>query len=506
MSLLGIDIGTTGCKAEAFSIKGKPLAYAYREYKSAGPSMGRFEQDADLVWDYVCSMIKEINAKLENDPVQALSASVSGDEIVPVDRNGVCLHPVIMSADKRGEDSHRKIIAHFGIEKIYQITGIVSTRKYGINRALWYKSNKPELYNQTWRFLTWEDFIYLRLGLSNPTCSFSSLARLMILDIRKKTVWKEMLDFAGIKTAQFSAGVDSGESIGSVSMKASKELGFLEPPMIVAGGFDQSCAAFGAGVIDDKRAMVGTGTMEALCVSADQPIESESLMLGYYASSLHVVRDMYNCTATNVCGGAMLKWLRDTFFEEEKRRANEAGTDIYEQILSGLSTAPSGLIVLPHFAGSGPPYKDADATGVILGLTLNTTKKDIVLAVLEGITFELRQNIENIERGTGRIIASLLAVGGGAKSDFWLQLKADISGKEVIRIGVNEAGCTAGAMLCWMALNQTNDYGEAVKQFVHEESVFEPDMRRHQNYDEVYAAYKKVYPSTRALTHRLGAK
>ena len=503
MSLLGIDIGTTGCKAEAFSIMGKPLAYAYREYKSADPSVGRFEQDADLVWDHTCSLIKEINAKLKDDPVQILSASVSGDEIVPIDKNGRCLHPVIMSADKRGEDSHRRITAHFGVEKIYHTTGIVSTRKYGINRVLWYKMNKPKLYQQIWRFLTWEDFIYLRLGLSNPRCSFSSLARLMILDIREKTVWKEMLDFTGIKTTQFSTGVNSGVSIGNVSQKVAKELGFIELPVIVAGGFDQACAAFGAGVIDDKRAMVGTGTMEALCVSANQPIESEALMQGYYASSLHVVKDMYTCTATNVCGGAMLKWLRDTFFEEEKKHAKETGTDIYEQILSGLSTAPSGLIILPHFAGSGPPYKDADATGVIIGLTLNTSKADIVLGVLEGITFELRQNIDNIERGTGKTIASLLAVGGGSKSDFWLQLKADITGKKAIRIDVHDAGCTAAAMLCWMALKQTNDYREAVKRFVHPKLVFEPDMRRHQAYEEIYLAYKKVYPSTRKLAQRL---
>ena len=502
MAIIGIDIGTSGCKACVFSEQGNLLNQAYREYTMEENGYGIYELNPEKVWESVKYVIACINKAVREDRVRALSLSVSGDEIIPVDVRGCSLHNAIMSADIRGEQSVRHILNAFDKEYLYHTTGIPIHRKYGINRAVWYQSHRPDIYARVWRFLTWEDFIYCRMGIDNPVCSDSTMARLMILNIHTKVADNALLDHARIDPDKFSKVVPSGTPIGTLPKRLSEELGFTGQPLVVTGGFDQSCAAFGAGIYKSGTAMVGTGTMESLCVCADHPVMSPQLLHGKYPCNIHVVANHYNCTATNVCGGALLKWLRDSICRTEQKSAAARGKEAYDLMLEGLRCDPSGLLVLPHFAGAGPPSKDAESLGAILGLTLKHTTKDIVQAVLEGITFDLRQNIEHIENGAGLHIESLTAVGGGARSDYWLKLKSDITGKPVKKAAVEEAGCVAAAMLSWMALfNKTAE--EAVKTFVRIDKTMAPDTRRHRKYSEFYNAYKQIYPSISGISHQI---
>ena len=503
MSLLGIDIGTTGCKACAFSNNGEVLAYAYREYCMEAKGHGIYELDPEIVWGKVKEIIQQVNKNLKHDFIESLCLSVSGDEVIPMDINGNCLHHVIMSADIRGEQSNKFLIDGIGKETIYKTTGIPPHRKYGINRVLWYKNNLPELYKKTWRFLTWEDFIYYKLGIIDPVCSISSLARLMIINIKTGGPAQELLDYAKIDLEKFSPSIETGKIIEPISKKIARELMFVGEPLIIAGGFDQSFAAFGAGVYRQGDAVISTGTMESLSICNNRPFSSNQLMKGNYPCNIHVLPRTYNCTATNVCGGGMLKWLRDTICEEERQQSEKNQKNVYDLILSGLKYKPTGLLVLPHFSGSGPPSKDSDSLGAILGLSFKHKKKDIIQAVIEGVTFELMQNIENVEKGANVKIETLRAVGGGADSQYWLKLKADMIGKPIWKTAVKEAGCISGAMLCWLALSKGSGVEEAVSTFVKIDKIVEPDMVRHNQYMDLYELYKRVYPNIKEISHGL---
>jgi xylulokinase len=176
LSLLGIDLGTTGCKAVAFSHDGIPLSSAYQEYRLDSPAPGQYELGADDVWQAIAGVIAQVNRSPEvlRAPVTALSLSVSGDEFVLVDRAGNCLHPVLMSMDNRGDEEALWLARELGREQVFAVTGLPVHRKYGLSRMLWYQRHRPDLWARTWKCLTWEEFIYLRLASSrSPTAPLS---------------------------------------------------------------------------------------------------------------------------------------------------------------------------------------------------------------------------------------------------------------------------------------------------------------------------------------------
>ncbi|WP_343248271.1 FGGY-family carbohydrate kinase [Diplocloster hominis] len=545
MSLMGIDIGTTGCKVCAFAEDGTLLSRKYREYGPRNHSSGipnegsRYEEsytgqkkravsqssqeqgrnkhgriiqrdgiyelDSEQVIIDLFECIQAVNHEVKKDPVTALAASVSGDEFVPAGQHGEPLGPVIMSMDERGREETKQLLEQYTKEELYQMTGLPLHHKYGLLRMLWYQNNRPDLEQRIGRYLSWEDLIFQRLAGEDIRCSGRSvLARFMLIDIRTNRYSDKLLQKYSIPEDRLSAPVDPGTVVGMVQSAISEQLGFRSPPLLVAGGFDQSCAALGAGVYKKDSAMVGTGTMESLSVCSERPILSSALLAGGYPCNHHVIPGSYTCTATNVCGGAMLKWVRDQLGREEKQKAAAAGTDVYSELLAQCPDGPTGLLVLPHFAGSGPPSKDAGALGAILGLRLSSTREDLIKGVLEGVTYELRQNMEQLERGCGRPLPSLYASGGGAGSDFWLQLKADITGKTIYKVSCPEAGCAAAAMLAGIGAGIYTDLPQTVPFYVKTGGRFYTNRKNYNIYTEFYEEYVRIYPATAGISHRIG--
>ena len=319
----------------------------------------------------------------------------------------------------------------------------------------------------------------------------------MLVDLEKKCYLDDVISAAGLQREWFSEMAESGKIAGQIETEKARALGFKYPVYVATGGFDQSCAATGAGLSKSGTAVVGSGTMESLSISTDKPLLAPYFMKSQYPTNYHLYPDLYICTATNVGGSAIVNWYFD---EMEKSGIKASG---YDAVIDQCSTKPSGLLVLPHFAGSGPPYKDADSMGAMIGLQTNTAKKDILQAILEGITYELRQNLEMIESGCGAEIKEIRAVGGGAKSDYWLQLKADITGRTIVRMKNEEAGCAAGAMSAMVALNEKAGWERASEIFSKKGRIFIPSKERGNRYDPYYQIYRTLYPSLKDSFHAL---
>jgi xylulokinase len=194
----------------------------------------------------------------------------------------------------------------------------------------------------------------------------------------------------------------------------------------------------------------------------------------------------------NHSGGLLLRWFRDTLCRDKCKLAAETSEDAYDLILAGASNGPTTLMVLPHFSGAGTPLLDTTSKGVILGMTFATTQADIAKAILEGLTFELRVNIDLL-RNSGITIDEFHAVGGGAQSDLWLQLKADICRTPLCVPKVTEAACLGAAILASVAAEIYPDLPSAVKQAVQQKKRIEPDRQNSADYEKRYNIYRKLY-------------
>ncbi|MHB1377079.1 MAG: FGGY-family carbohydrate kinase [Candidatus Humimicrobiaceae bacterium] len=499
MSFLGIDLGTSGVKCVAYNLYGKPLSKTYREYSLYTPQPGIAELDPDNVWSNLKQNIIELNVSdaIKKDPITALSISVSGDEILPIDRSGKVLFRTIMSMDKRGEIENEILNKSIGAEKIFKITGMPPDNIYGLNRILWFRANRPDIYERTWKFLCWEDFVFYRLGIE-PSTDYSVACRTLAFDINKNMWSKDILKAADISEDLFPQAYLSGTHVGDIPKTILHDLGFRNRVKVVTGGFDQCCAALGAGLIRKGMVSIGTGTMEVMHVCFEKPFFEKKMMDEGYSFNTHVLKNLYICLSLNFNGGVIFKWYRDNLGFEEKLDAKKTKKEVYDLIMDSALNSNFPVIFLPYFEGAQTPGRNPKATGTMLGLTLRTKKEDIVRGIMEGITFDLRLNLEKIEE-SGIKIESFRAAGGGARSETWLQFKADILGRTIQKLDIDEAGCLAAAVLAGRGAQELNSAEDTINSWVKIKKEYEPDLSKKGQYEERYKKFIQAYDKVKDL-------
>ena len=475
MSILGLDIGTTGTKAIVFDEDGKKLASSYEEYSNIFPRPGWVEFDVDLMWKKIFDVIETVNDHPDviNDQVTALSVSTMGESFTPVDSRGKTLYNTIYSNDARSIKELEHIYEKYTPVSLFKITGYPPNYICPLNKIIWMKNNRPDIYKETKRFLFTQDLLYHKLGIRDTKIDYSLCSRTLFFDIGKKTWSKEILDSFDIDMDLFSKPVMSGELVGYVQEDIARELGFKKEVSVVAGAYDQTCAALGVGAIDDGIVADGMGTVECLSAATKRLLINDD-MFGYkFNIQAHAVKDKYLTLGYNMTSGSCLKWYRDNLASYEKESAQAEGQDVYDVLFENLDYNPSGLLLLPYFAASGPPYFDPSPKASILGMSLSTTKKDIFKAMVEGLVFEIKFISELMEK-TGINIKEIRAVGGGSKSKYWLSLKSSLMNKPVKKMRINEAGCLATMMLAGYGMGKFK-LEEAVERFVKTEKIFYPE-------------------------------
>lgn len=495
MALMGLDVGSTGCKAVVFDVEGKQLARAYREYPEIYPAAGWIELDPARVWQGVREVIAEAASQV-SDPVRALSISAMGETFTPVAKDGSFLYNSIVSPDSRAVPQAQALDEALGAERIFQITGMPAHPSFTLPKILWMAQERPEIHAQVWKYLLWPDLIFLKLGLP-PRLDYSLAGRTMAFDVVKKAWSEEMLGGA-FSADLFAEPIRSGEVVGELSGQVAADLGLPNGCLVVAGGHDQPMNALGAGIIKEGLAVDGMGTVECITVAFEQPVLNEDMRQHNYCCYPHVALDLYCSIAFNYSSGSVLRWYRDNFGCAAKQQAEASGQDVYDLILSGLPDAPTKLFTIPYFAGSGTPYLDPLARGGIFGLTLSCDEKTFVKGLLEGTCYEINLNVVSLA-AAGVNVDRLRVTGGGSRSPLWLQLKADITGKEIVTLNVSESGCLAGAMLGGVATGAYASLEEATGVLVREKESYTPDAAKHAQYQELYAIYAKLWPAVREL-------
>ena len=485
MKTAGLDIGTTGCKLTVFDEQGERIGKAYREYP-ASRETGRHEVDISAMTDSVFAVIREMTAQYPD--IRAVGVTSFGETFVMADRTGNPLHPAMLYTDPRGKEECMKLVRQTGAERIARITGLAPHRMYSISKMMWIKAHFPEVYAKTAGIFLIEDY-YVWLLTGNAQIDYSLATRTMAFDINTLSWSTEIFEAAGIDVSLMSRPVPTGSPAGKVTAEAAERTGLDSGCEIVTVAHDQVAAAIGAGAFDGSVAVDGAGTTECLTPVYDSLPDIGVMSKGCFSVVPHAVPGKYVAYAFNYTGGALIQWCLKTFGAGETYDSMEAKYNRDE---------PTGLLVLPHFAGAATPYMDIGSRGAILGLTTGTDAATLYRACMEGVAYEMLVNYEALA-GSGICFKKLNATGGGAKSKVWMQMKADVLNLPITALKISDAGTVGSAMLTGIATGQFRDLQDAADHMVREAETYYPREGMHEKYMQIYERYRKVYQAVRPL-------
>ncbi len=495
MAYLGLDVGTSACKGLVLGGDGAILGVARRSYPLRLPAPGLVELDPGLVWRASAAVIRRL-ATVAGDagqPIRALAVSASGDEGVWIDARGRSVGPAIMSLDTRSAADAEAFAAQVGHARLYRITGLPAHAMYPLVRLLWLRRSEPDTFERVRRMLAWPEFVALRLGVE-PAAEPSLAARSLAFDIRAGAYDERLVRTAGLPPDVFPPVVPSGTIEGEVAGPVAARLGLQEKVYVVTGGFDQAMATLGAGVTDPGVVHVGTGSWEAVTALSARPVLSDAMRSSGFSWGRAVAGSVPYTVMASSAGASLLAWLREVV-------SDGAGRPTVADLLNEAADRPTGLLVLSHFEGSYSPWLDPASRGAIAGLDLATDRGTLVRALLEGVTFELRENVERL-RAAGVAVTELRATGGGARSHAWLQLKADVTGLPVSRPAVPDTGSFAAACLAGSAAGAFGPPTEAIREFGGIATRLEPRLPVVAAYEHRFEAHRRLYPALRAWRER----
>ena len=487
MLLGGLDVGTTGCKLSVYDDKGNFIANSYREYNVTRKS-GAHEVDAEMIFEAVCTVISDIAA--EHD-VAAIGVTSFGETFAMLDENDNVLPPSMLYTDPRGEDEVKELCDKVGYDRLIYITGAKPHQMYSIPKLMWIKKNLPETFAKVKKILLIEDYIVYKLS-GKRTMNYSLAARTMALDIRNMCWSREILDAAGIDENLFSTLVPAGHLAGDILPEMAEKLGLSKNTKIINSAHDQVATAVGCGVFEVGQAVDGTGTVECVVPVFDGIPENPALYEDGYSIVPHVFDGKYVCYAVNYTGGAAIKWFRDNLSAEKS----------YKKLDESVGDAPTGILVMPHFAGAANPYMDISSKAAIVGLGIEHSGADVYKAMMEGVTYEIMLNVEHLGN-CGIKPKKLYATGGGATSKVWMQIKADILDREITSVCAKEVGACGTCMLVGVAVGLYKDLYEAKEYFVKENKTVAPNKENAATYAKYYNAYKKIYSAVRPIVEEL---
>jgi xylulokinase len=486
MSLLGVDIGTTGCKASVFALDGTSSAYAYREYQHIFPQPGWVELDSVSVWNAVKHVIAEAVSHTQADPVTAMCVSCLGESVVPVTRNRTILGNSILISDNRGKELVPAFTGHFDSEELYRINPNIVGPGYTFEKLMWMKAHQPDLYETTDLFLLWSSFVLFMLG-AEPHTTYSLANRTMLFDIEQCDWSDKLLAAAGIDRDKLAPCIKDGDVVGTIDPAIAGELDLHPGVQLVSGSHDQCANALGAGIIEAGKAVDGIGSYECITPVYDHIPDASEMMRNGLNIEHHSIPGLYVSFIYNQ-GGTLIRWFRDTFACDMAGRE-----DAYERLTAEMPEEPTNLYILPYFEPAGSPDYVSDASGVITGLKTATTRGEIMKAFMESITYYFVDSIRVMQE-MGINTTEMIATGGGAASDTWLQIKADIFNIPFVRLRSTECGLMGSAILAGCATGVFSSPAEATGKWVAREKVFEPDSDRHEIYNERVGKYNELFP------------
>lgn len=498
--LIALDIGTSTLKIALFAADGRLLALARRE-TPLFITGDRVEHDALACWKLVAEGLREVvlTTGVKPDEVLGISIASQGQTFLPVDRDGKPLSRAVVWMDQRAAKERDEILNFFGQEEVYRHTGLSALTPGNASCVLaWLRKNDPETYHKTHRFLHISDYIIYRLAnrFIGEAPVYSSMG---VYDLVTGGWWASMLDFLELPAGKLPDLLEPGVEVGRLTQEAARATGLCESTRVVSGALDVSATALGSNTLTDEQLALCLGTTMQTNLTMDRfKIVPDRPLVWFFK---HVLPHAYVGVLWRETAGFTLRWFRDHFYQHDVRYAGLPGDQIYTGMTDAAAQVPpgsAGLVVLPHLQGTQIPESRPEFRGIFFGITPYHRKEHFVRAILEGVGYSLRENIE-IYADLGWECREIRVTGGGAKSKLWNQINADITGRPQCLLRCDEAAALGAAILVSIGTGVYSSLSEACEQMVRPAGVIYPNPDNQAVYEEGYQLYQQVYQRTRDL-------
>ncbi len=498
--LLGIDIGTSSCKAAVFDRNGRVAASASVKYKVIYQHHGWAEQDPNEWWQAVCQAIRMLWAQGTVKPEEIACIGVDGQSwsAIPVDKDGNVLTNTPIWMDFRAQDICDRLNKEIGRNRIFELAGNSLTPNYTTPKVLWYKENLPEVYARTDKILQSNGFIVFRLT-GEATQDVCQGYGWHCFDMHHGKWDPEMAAELGIPAGFLPPIAACDQIVGKVTADAAEQTGLCIGTPVIAGGLDAAASTLGAGVIHPGETQEQGGQAGGMSICLDKYGSDPRLIL-----SFHVIPGMWLLQGGTVGGGSILGWFEREFGDYERDHTVDTGLSSFDQLnrlAEKVLPASEGVVFLPYMSGERTPIWDPKAKGVFYGLNFATTKGHMARACMEGVAYALRHNID-VAGDAGAHADILRAVGGSANSPVWMQIKADVTGKPVVVPYSDNAATLGVVMLAGVACGMYDSYEEAAALAVRETAHYVPNPENKAVYDKAYETYRELYDDLKDLMNR----
>ena len=501
--VLGVDLGTSGTKTVLFDKQGQAIASASREYPLDQPRNGWAEQDPECWWQAARETIRQVIGESGVAPAQIRGLGISGQMhgLVLLDENGQVLRKAILWCDGRTQQECDEITRIVGRERLIRITANPALTGFTAGKVLWVRRHEPEIWKQVRHILLPKDYVRFRLT-GEYGSEMSDASGTNLLDVPRRCWSGAMLDALDLDATLLPPLMESSDAAGTVTSRAAEETGLQPGTVVAAGAGDNAAAAVGTGVVTAGKAFATIGTSGVVFAHADQvQIDPKGRVHTFCAA----VPGAYTVMSCTLAAGLSLKWFRDQFCQAECQTAAQMGEDPYTLMSQEAAQSPIGanrLVYLPYLMGERSPLLDADARGAFIGLSGIHARRDLLRAVMEGVIYSMRQNLE-VLRGMGIAPAEMRACGGGARSPFWRQMMADVFALPVRTVKNTEGPALGAAILGGVAAGLYADIPSACAALIQENEPQLPDVQRHVDYEKYYDLYVSLYPALKDAYHTL---
>ena len=491
--LLGVDIGTSSLKSKTYDIDGRLLGTGDQPLPIIQAEPTWAEQDPNLWWKALTRTIKIAlrQARVTSKDIAGVGIDCFSPSLIPIEKSGDALRNAITPLDVRSVEEVAEINEQLDASRIFEITGNrVATSTSSLPSILWIKKNEPRVFTRAHQFVHANSYLGLRL---TGACKMDwSNAALTALFATRKRHWSdEIADRFEIPLQKLPELCGPTEVVGETTSEA-KKVGLRKGIPVAAGSIDTNCAALGAGVVKEGQVIDSGGATSCIGVTTDEPHFDARFL-----NRCHALPGKWIIVSQGPHTGVALRWFRDEFCEEEKKRASRLGVDSFEVIDKEAAKSPpgsNGVIFLPYFMGECSPIWNPFSAAVFFGLRLGNSKKDLIRSIMEGTAFNIRENLAIIQN-LGIKVRDIRSVGGQAKSRLWLKIRANVINQRISVPKTRESAPLGSAILGGVAADEFSDPAKVASEISMVNEVIEPERSAHEKYQLIYSTYLAVYES-----------
>lgn len=491
--ILGVDLGTSSLKGSVYTVDGSLVETSSSAYDLIIPQKGFSEQNPHDWIDAFINVIYDLEKKIEDfdKDLEALSFSGQMHSLVLLDQNNQVLRNAILWNDVRTTSQCKKIMENYG-DDLVNISKNIALEGFTLPKILWVKENEADIWEKVKHILLPKD--YLRYWLTGKyNMDYSDAAGTLLLDIDKKEWSDEVASQFEIDKNILPPLVESIGYVGDILPDIQSKLGIKNKVKVYAGAADNAASAVGSGITTKDKGMISIGTSGVVLANKVNLTGNED---GKLHTFNHAIPGSYYSMGVTLAAGKSLDWLKTTF-------GSNMTFDEFLEGIENVSPGSEGLMFTPYIQGERTPYNDSSIRGSFVGVDISHNLPCFTRAVVEGITFSIKDSLEIIDNDSIKKIDNLVSVGGGAKNKSWLQIQANILNKNIITLEIENGPSTGAAMIAAVGLGYYENFEQCANDFVSYKDEYMPDSRNVEIYKDYYMIYKTIYQNTKDISKEL---